>query len=220
MKRKGSVEAQWFIIFGIILVAITSLALFFRIDSIMGNQDFFYEFHSDQMIGLIESMTTAKNPTSIIYNMGELEITSLTLKKKDENNAELVLQPRGAKEMIVPLDDTYDVQIQDVQDSELLIDYFEGSFRIMPLQECSDNPDITGINIYYHNPKNLDISSPELYVYVVASNREYQCRIKNYIREQNPVLERTNSIATAIQSNLEIAYGENYDAIITYKSKK
>ena len=220
MKRKGSVEAQWFIVFGIVLVAITSLALFFRIGSIMENQDFFYEFHSDQMIGVIESMTTTRNPTSIIYNMGELEISSLTLKKKDDENAELVMQPRGAKELIVPLEDNYDVEIQNERDSELLMEYFEGSFSITPLQECSDNSDISLLNIYYHNPRDMEISNPDIYVYVVALNRDYQCRIKNHLLEQNSALERTRSIATAIQSNLGIAYEENYDAIITYRSKR
>ena len=214
MMRKGSIEAQWFIIFGIVLVAITTLILFMRITSIMGEDDFFYEYHGDQMIMILEALSTTSERKAIVYDIGTLNIRSLWLEtKEDDGNAILHYSPTRSKIVLLPISDNSDAKVEDAT-GKLLFYYGSEGFNIVNINECTDNSDIIGLNILIHNPKNIAYRDARA-LYIAAKDQETRCRIRNYITEEYVVLARAGRIYSTIQPFLREAYDEEYDAIIT-----
>jgi hypothetical protein len=212
MNNKGSIEAQWFIIFGIVLVALTSLALFSKITSIMENEEFFYEYHGDQIVMLMEAMATTSRPTSAVYSLGEVTFRTLQVDKKPGETGVLRYADGREKYILLHENHNYDASLSGAT-SKILITYGDSGFALESIGECPENAAV-GISTLIYNPQSIPISDARA-LYIVAKDRATECALRKKYEEEHDTRRPGERIFSTINQGIGEAYGGGYDAIVT-----
>ncbi len=183
-----------------IIVAIVFL-LFYKIQVVSSNQEFFAEYHSFQLSNIIGSLFLEKNSYfKTPYSLGKLEDVSLHFNKNDPNNNDknnfLILKLKNIpyKNLLLIPEDSK-IENKDNLNNIIVLEKENDNLKFNNLNSCSKIEEKKTIEYYENNPEVLFYNKKkdfENIIIIVSESYNDYCNVfytlKNQYYKKNVLL--------------------------------